>query len=117
MSRSEMGILIGLSAVALVCISIRTAHHYGWGEDPIAVVHERPSSVPPIDLNSAGWEELTLLPGIGESRAKRIVAYRERVGEIRDPGELRQISGISDALVRRIRSSITVRRLHPDRER
>ena len=55
-----MGILIGLSAAALIGISIRTAHHYGWGEDPIAVVHDRPSSLPPIDLNSASWEELTL---------------------------------------------------------
>jgi competence ComEA-like helix-hairpin-helix protein len=116
-SRTESRVLIVLAALALIAMGIRTAHHYGWGRDPVAVVPSGAASLPPIDLNKATWQDLTLLPGIGEVRARRIVAYRERVGEIRDPGELAGISGISAALIERIRPRITVRRLRPDPEK
>lgn len=117
MTRSEKAVLIGLAAVALIAIALRTVHHYGWAADPVVVIPSDAASLPPIDLNEASWEELTLLPGIGEVRARRIVAYRERVGEIRDPAELRAVPGISASLLERIRPRVTVRRLAPDRER
>lgn len=117
MSRGERGTLIGLAALALVAISLRTAIHYGWGRGPVVVVPAGSPTHPLIDLNDATWEELTLLPGIGETRARRIVAYRERVGEIRDPGELREVPGIGDALYQQIRSRVTAGRLRSDRER
>lgn len=117
MSRAERGVLIILAGAAIVVIAIRTAWHYGWGRQPPVVIRAGSSSLPPIDLNRATWEELTLLPGIGEVRAKRIVAYRQRVGEIRDVAELRQVPGLSDSLVERIRSRVTVRRLRSGRAR
>ena len=35
---------------------------------------------PPIDIRRAPWYEWMLLPDIGEARARRIVAWRERCG-------------------------------------
>lgn len=47
-----------------------------------------------IDINSASFEELTLIPGIGETIAKRIVEYREMKGKIESIDELIEIKGI-----------------------
>jgi competence protein ComEA len=47
-----------------------------------------------IDVNSADWPELTLMPGIGEQIAKRIVADRTTNGPYRDLDELRRVRGI-----------------------
>ncbi|HND50917.1 MAG TPA: helix-hairpin-helix domain-containing protein [Pirellulaceae bacterium] len=47
-----------------------------------------------IDLNSAEWTELALLPGIGEKLAKRIVESREQDGPFARPEQLRRVRGI-----------------------
>jgi hypothetical protein len=42
----------------------------------------------PMDLNSASFEELTLLPGIGEVTACRIVQFRQGLGFLLSVEEL-----------------------------
>jgi len=66
-----------------------------------------------IDPNTADWMELTRLPRIGETLAKRIVAYREaqrkakqdginREPVFRSPGDLEAVPGIGPKTVQRI---------------
>ena len=55
------------------------------------------------DINHASWEELTLLPEIGEQLAKRIVEYREEHGPFGDLNELRQVRGLGPRTLERIR--------------
>ncbi len=59
-----------------------------------------------ININTATAEELTALPGIGESRAKDIVAYRARVGPFEKKEDIKNISGIGDSLYLRIADQI-----------
>jgi competence protein ComEA len=47
-----------------------------------------------IDINTAEWPELTLMPGIGPALAKRIVADREAKGPFREATDLRRVRGI-----------------------
>ena len=47
-----------------------------------------------VDVNSAGWPELALLPGIGETLARRIVERRENIGPFRAVDELLSITGV-----------------------
>ncbi|MCR4649599.1 MAG: helix-hairpin-helix domain-containing protein [Lachnospiraceae bacterium] len=56
-----------------------------------------------IDLNKASIEELCTIPGIGESRAKAIIEYRESKGGFSDIEELKEISGIKNATFDKIK--------------
>ena len=67
---------------------------------------EQPAT--PIDINSATAEELTMLNGIGETKANAIVAYREQKGPFTSVEELVLVKGIGEALVAKNRDQISV---------
>ena len=56
-----------------------------------------------VDINNADWPELTLLPGIGETLAKRIIDERILRGPFRAPSELTRVHGIGPRTVARIK--------------
>ena len=56
-----------------------------------------------LDINRAEWPELSLLPEIGETRAKQIVAARKRHGFFASHDDLRRVPGIGPATLERIR--------------
>lgn len=60
-----------------------------------------------INVNTATKEELTLLPGIGDVYAERIILYREDHGPFTAPEELLQISGIGERRLEQIKPYIT----------
>lgn len=62
----------------------------------------------PVDLNLASEQELQSLPGIGPSIAARIVQHRERHGPFRQPGDLRDVSGIGEKRFQDLADLITV---------
>lgn len=62
----------------------------------------------PININTATAEELQALPGIGETRAEAIVAYREKHGPFTYVEDLRGVSGIGEGILANIMDYITV---------
>ena len=48
----------------------------------------------PIDINSAGVQDLTAIPGIGQVYAQRIVDYRSTNGPFQEVSELLNVPGI-----------------------
>ena len=60
-----------------------------------------------VDLNTAGLEELTALPGIGEVRARAILEDREANGPYRYPEELIRVKGIGEGVLGAILDQIT----------
>lgn len=61
-----------------------------------------------VNINTAGADELMTLPGIGESKAQAILAYRTEHGSFQKPEDLKNISGIKDGVYAKIASYITV---------
>lgn len=61
-----------------------------------------------VNLNTADVEELTTLPGIGESKAKLIIEYRTKVGKFKSIEELMNISGIGEAMFEKVKDKVTI---------
>lgn len=60
-----------------------------------------------ININTATLEELLTLPGIGESKAKSIIEYREE-NKFKNIEELMNVNGIGESLFEQIKNKITI---------
>ena len=60
-----------------------------------------------ININTATVEMLQTLPGIGESKAKAIVKYREQNGNFKSIEEIQNVDGIGTKLYEEIKIYIT----------
>ena len=61
-----------------------------------------------VDVNTAPAAELETLPGIGESLARRIIAYREANGPFGSIEEIMEVSGIGEAKFAELEDRFTV---------
>lgn len=61
-----------------------------------------------VDINTADASALMSLPGIGQSKADAIIAYRNEHGVFKAPEELMNISGIKEGVYQKIKDSIKV---------
>ena len=61
-----------------------------------------------ININTADITLLQELNGIGEAKAKEILAYRDRNGGFNHIEDIKNVSGIGDKLYERIKENITV---------
>lgn len=61
-----------------------------------------------ININSASVEELEHLNGIGQSKAKSIVEYREKNGGFKNVEDIKNVDGIGEKMFEKIKESITV---------
>ena len=62
----------------------------------------------PVNINTAGKDELCTLSGIGETLAGRIIAYREENGDFSSIEDITKVSGIGSSTFEKLRSRITV---------
>src|SRR5262245_52302162 len=67
-----------------------------------------PRLVGVVNVNTATVEELQLLPGIGETRARAIVAAREERGGFKSVDDLSEVKGIGQASLARLRPFVRV---------
>ena len=61
-----------------------------------------------ININTAGVDELVLLPNIGETIAQRIVTYRQLHGDFKSIDDLTNVEGIGSGRLAEISKYITV---------
>lgn len=78
---------------------------YIWGTSTPEQTYEETSGL--IDINTAGREQLMTLPGIGESTADAIIAYREET-PFTSTQDIMNVSGIGESKYNRIKDLICV---------
>lgn len=61
-----------------------------------------------VNLNTAAEAELMTLPGIGASKARSIIAWREEHGGFRQIEDLMKIEGIKEGVFSKIKDSVKV---------
>ncbi|WEG19235.1 S-layer homology domain-containing protein (plasmid) [Alkalihalophilus pseudofirmus] len=78
------------------------------GSEPIIddPIDESPTF--PININTAGFEELQYITGVGDVIAQRIIDYRQANGPFQAIAEIKNVSGIGDATFERMKDQITV---------
>lgn len=62
-----------------------------------------------VNINTASLEELMTLSGIGESKAKSIISYRDTKGPFEKTEDIMNISGIKEAAFEKIKNDIEVK--------
>lgn len=65
-------------------------------------------ALPKVDPNTASYDDLCLLPGIGPRAAGDIIAFRDSVGPIRYLDELADVRGIGRAMLEKIAPFVTL---------
>ncbi|RVU98308.1 hypothetical protein EII22_00385 [Coriobacteriales bacterium OH1046] len=65
-------------------------------------------SATPVNLNSAGVQELMELPGVGEQTARAICASRDELGPFSSVDDLMRVSGIGEKKLDKIRPYVCI---------
>lgn len=61
-----------------------------------------------VNINTASAELLCTLPGVGSSKAEKIIAYREAYGAFQTTEDIMNVEGIKDGVFRKIKDMIRV---------
>lgn len=75
-------------------------------EQAAAIKEEKEAADSRVNINTASLAELMTLPGVGESKAKAIIAYREEKGAFSAIDEIKNVEGIKDGVYNRIKEQI-----------
>jgi len=60
-----------------------------------------------VNINTADATELATLPGIGQVKAEAIVQYRKDHGKFKNINDLKEVKGIGDKVVEKIKPEAT----------
>jgi competence protein ComEA len=60
-----------------------------------------------VNINRATVKELTVLPGIGDAKAKAIVTYRQESGLFAEPADIMKVKGIGEKMFEKLKDRIT----------
>ena len=98
-----------LIVVALCLMGLYWVRLQGWGQLPIEIdrlpVRQYDYQ---LEINQAPWFEWTLLEGIGEKLARRIVAFRDANGPFKTIADVRRVPGIGPQTWEQIRPWLTL---------
>lgn len=105
-----------ISLVLVFSLSVLTSNQFLLADDP----QTRPGGCPDppcqtidkgkskkLNINTAGENELMSVKGIGKSRARAIISYREKNGPFKTVDELAKVKGIKEKALGEFRGQIT----------
>jgi competence protein ComEA len=104
-ARGEQLVLVLLALALVAGIAYRVADRYRLGDEPLEVVPPPDGPTYRVNVNTADWITLAMVPGLGEKLAKRIVETRDaRPGKRFDKMEgLKEVRGIADKMLAKLR--------------
>ncbi len=104
LERMDQAAVAALVMVALSSVGLYWLARGGVSGRLIEIDRASPHSVRfQVDINEADWPELTVLPRIGETLARRIVESRDAEGPFADLDQLQRVRGIGPKTLEQIR--------------
>ncbi|HEU0094631.1 MAG TPA: helix-hairpin-helix domain-containing protein [Vicinamibacteria bacterium] len=73
----------------------------------LAIAAGKPAPSGKVNINTATAQQLTVLPGVGEKLAARIVDYRQKAGGFKNVSELMNVQGIGEKNLAKIQAFLT----------
>jgi len=121
---AQRGVLIAFVLILASVLLVRLVRERMYVSNPPPARAERHDELADrLDPNTATWQELAVLPQIGEKRAREIVAYREafrarqpNVLPFARPQDLMEVKGIGPAMVETIRPHLAFPATQPLRK-
>lgn len=118
LTRQEKAVIIFLVAMALLGLGIKSVKS-GKGRANLQVrtseltqqeqdIDEILKQARIVNINRASLEEITSLPGIGLTLARRIVEYRQVHGRYEKPEQLLEVPGIGPKKFEKIKEFVVV---------
>ena len=94
-ARGEQLVLVLLALALVAGIVYRAVDYWRVGADPLQAVPPPDGPTFRINVNAADWALLSMVPGLGEKTAKKVIALREsRGGRFKSVDELKDVNGI-----------------------
>ncbi len=107
LTRKEFIVLCVLFSTLLIGAFAKYFLDYHIGAKDIEILYHNPEELKfQIDINHAEWYELTMLPQIGEKRARAIIEYRDKYGPFGSPEDLLKVKGINPKVLNEIEGYI-----------
>jgi len=91
-------------------VNTRPMAYAGGFSTPI----KKPLANAPVDINRAGVEDWMTLPGIGQTRARQLVNYREKLGGYLSVDQVSEMFGLPDSVFQAMKPNLilTAKDLH-----
>jgi len=106
--RGEQAALLVLALAVVAGAAWQAVSYWRIGAEPLRVEHEGSASYR-VNVNAADWTTLALVPGLGETLARRIVAEREaRGGRFASLDDLTAVRGIGETKLGHLRAYLVL---------
>jgi competence protein ComEA len=104
LKRMDQAAIAALTMAALLGVAAYWVARGGTSGRLIEIERAQPRAAQfQLDINKAEWPEFSVLPGIGETLARRIVESRSIDGPFADVDQLQRVSGIGPKTLETIR--------------
>ena len=100
--------LRGTRIVRASTLALLVALGVALAAPPVLADAATPALTGVVNVNTATSDELQLLPGIGEARAKAVIALRKQRGGFKSVDELLEVKGIGEAGLERLRPYVRI---------
>jgi competence protein ComEA len=100
--------MIRLARTLVLSLALATLSVCGVSAARAAPAEQTTAGTGVVNLNTAGEEELSLLPGVGPSKAQAILAWRKKYGAFKKVDDLTKVKGFGRKTFLKLKPNLSI---------